>query len=56
MMPAIEKPFDLMCDDRVKLSRPDDALKKKLGAYDEKRLKETKAKLLRQIDDGKKHI
>ena len=56
MMPAIEKPFDLMCDDRIKLTRPNDALKNKIGAYDEKWLKESKANLLRQIDDGKKQI
>ena len=35
MMPAIEKAFDLMCDDIVKLSRQNDALRNKKGAYDE---------------------
>ena len=35
MMPAIEKAFDHLCDDIVQLSRENDALKNKLGAYDE---------------------
>ena len=35
MMHDFEKAFELMCDDRVKLSRQNDALKSKIGAYDE---------------------
>ena len=56
MMPAIEKAFDLMCDDIVQMSRRNDALKNKTGAYDEYWLKRSKANLLKQIDDGKKQI
>ena len=57
IMPAIEKAFDLMCDDRIKLIRQNDAaLKNKIGVYDEYWLKESKANLLIQIDDGKKQI
>ena len=33
MMPAIEKAFDLLCDDVVKLSTKTDALKSKIGAH-----------------------
>ena len=54
MMPAIEKAFDLMCDDIVELSRGNDASKKKLGDCDEYWLKGSKANLLKQIDNGKK--
>ena len=35
----------------VDLSTENDALKNKLGSYDEKWLEESKAKLLKQIDD-----
>ena len=51
MMPAIKKAFNLLGDDIVELSTENDALKNKIGSYDEKWLKESKAKLLRQIDD-----
>ena len=51
MMPAIKKAFDLMGDDIVNLSTENDALKNKIGSYDEKCLEESKAKLLKQIDD-----
>ena len=33
MMPAIEKDFDVLCDDIVKLSTKTDALKSKTGAH-----------------------
>ena len=56
MMPDFEKDFELMCDDRVKLSGRKDALKTKIEAYKELWRKESKAKLLKQIDDGKKQI
>ena len=36
MMPAIKKVFDLMGDDIVDLSTENDALKIKIGPYDEK--------------------
>ena len=53
-MPAIKKAFNLMGDDIVELSNESDALKNKIGAYDEKWLEESKAKLLKQIDDEKR--
>ena len=54
MMPAIENAFDLMCEDIVKLSTKTDALKNKISAYDGKWLEESKANLLKQIDDGRR--
>ena len=54
MMPAITKAFNLLGDDIVELSTENDALKNKIGSYDEKWLEESKAKLLKQIDDEKR--
>ena len=54
MLPAIKKSFNLLGDDIVELSRENDALKNKIGSYDEKWLEESKAKLLKQIDDEKR--
>ena len=54
MMPAIKKAFNLMGDDIVDLSTENDALKKKIGSYDEKWLEESKNKMLKQIDDEKR--
>ena len=54
MTPAIKKVFILLGDDIVELSTENDALKNKIGSYDEKRLKESKARLLQQIDDEKR--
>ena len=54
MVPAIKKAFDLMGDDIVDLSTQNDALKNKIGNYDEKWLEESKSKLLKQIDDEKR--
>ena len=54
MMPAISKAFNLLGDDIVDLSTENDALKNKLGSYDEKWLEESKAKLIKQIDDEKR--
>ena len=54
MMPAIKKAFNLLGDDIVEISTENDALKNKIGSYDEKWLEESKARLLRQIDDEKK--
>ena len=54
MMPAIKKAFDLMGDDIVELSSENDALKNKIGTYDEKWFEESKTKLLKQIDDQKR--
>ena len=53
-MPAIKKPFDLMGDDIVDLSTGNDALKSKIGSYDEKWLEESKKKMPKQIDDEKR--
>ena len=54
MMPAIKKAFDLLGDDIVDLSTENNALKNQIGDYDEKWLQESKAKLLKQIDDEKR--
>ena len=35
MMPADEKVFDLLSDDKVELSTENDALKNKMGGFDE---------------------
>ena len=56
LVPAIKKAFDLMGDDFVELSTENDALKNKIGSYDEKWLEESKAKLMKQIDDKKEQI
>ena len=54
MMPAIKKAFIQMGDDIVELYTENESLKSKIGSYDEKRLEESKAKLLKQIDDEKR--
>ena len=54
MMPAIEKTSVLMGDDIVELSTENDALKNKIGDYDENWLQESKDKLLKQIEDEKR--
>ena len=54
MMPAIKKAFNLLGDDIVELSTENDALKSKIGDYDQKWLEESKAKLLKDIDDKKR--
>ena len=54
MMPAIKKAFNLLGDNIVELSTENDALKNKIGSYDEKWLEESKAKLLKQINDEKR--
>ena len=54
MMPAIKKAFNLLGDNIVDLSTENDALKKKIGSYDEKWLEEAKNKMLKQIDDEKR--
>ena len=54
MMPAIKKAFDLLGDDIVDLSTENDALKNKIGSYDNKWLEESKNKMLQQIDDEKR--
>ena len=54
MMPAIKKAFNLVGDDIVDLSAENDTSKNKIGDYDEKWLEESKAKLLKDIDDEKR--
>ena len=54
MMPAIKKAFNLMGDDIVELSIENESLKSQIGDYDEKWLQESKAKLLKDIDDEKR--
>ena len=54
MMPAIKKAFNLLGDDIVDLSTDNDALKNKIGDYDQKWLEESKAKLLKDINDEKR--
>ena len=54
MMPAIKKAFNLLGDDIVDLSTENDALKNKIGDYDEKWLQESETKLSKQIDDEKR--
>ena len=54
MMPAIKKAFDLLGDVIVDLTTENDTLKTKIGDYDEKWLQESKAKLIKDIDDKKR--
>ena len=54
MMPAIKKAFNLLGDDIVELCTENDALKNKIGKYDKKWLEESKAKLLKDINDEKR--
>ena len=53
-MPAVEKAFNLMGDDIVELFTENDGLKNKTGSYDQQWLEESKAKLLKQIDDDRR--
>ena len=54
MMPAIKKTFNVLGDDIIELSVENDALKNQIGDYDQKWLEETKAKLLKDINDEKR--
>ena len=54
LTPAIKKAFDLMGDDIVELSTENETLKTKIGSHIGKWLEESKAKLLKQVDDEKK--
>ena len=54
MMPAFKKAFDRMGDNIVELSVENGSLKNQIGEYDKKMLEESKAKLLKQIDDEKR--
>ena len=53
-MPAIKEAFNLMGNDIVELSTENDTLKIQIGNYDEKWLDESRAKLLKDIDDEKR--
>ena len=53
-MPAIKKAFNLLGDDIIELSVENDALKNQIGEYDQKWLEESKAKLLKDINDEKR--
>ena len=54
MMPAIKKAFNVLGDDNIELSVENDALKNQIGDYDQKWLEDSKAKLLKDINDEKK--
>ena len=54
MMPAIKEAFKLMGDDIVELIVENESSKNQIGEYDEKWLEESKAKLLKQIDNEKR--
>ena len=54
MIPAIKKAFNLMGDGIVDLTVENDALKNQIGEYDQKWLEESKAKLLKDINDEKR--
>ena len=54
MMPAIKKAFDLMGDDIIDLTTENETLKNQIGDYDQKWIEESRAKLLKQIDDEKR--
>ena len=54
MMPAIKKAFSVLGDDIIELSTENDVLKNQIGEYDQKWLEESKAKLLKDINDEKR--
>ena len=54
MMPAIKKAFNVLGDDVIELSTENDVLKNQIGEYDQKWLEESKAKLLKDINDEKR--
>ena len=54
MMPAIKKAFNLRGDDIVELSVENESLKNQIGDYDEKWLQQSKANLLKDINDEKR--
>ena len=54
VMPAVKKAFNLMGDDIVEISVENKSLKSQIGDSDEKWLQESKAKLLKDIDDEKR--
>ena len=54
MMPAIKKAFNLLGDDIIELSTENVVLKNQIGNYNQKWLDESKAKLLKDINDEKR--
>ena len=54
MKPSIKKPFDLMDDDIVEISRENDTLRNEIDYCDEKCLEESKRKHSKHIDDEKR--
>ena len=55
-MPAIKKAFNVSGDDIIELSTENDFLKNQIGDYNQKWLDESKAKLLKDINDEKEQI
>ena len=53
-MPALKKALNLLGDDIVELTVENESLENQIGDYDEKWLQESKAKLLKDIDDEKR--
>ena len=54
MMLAIKKAFNVLGDDIIELSTENDVLKNQIGDYNQKWLDESKAKLLKDINDEKR--
>ena len=54
MMTAIKKAFNVLGDDIIELSTENGVLKNQIGEYDQKWLEESKAKLLKDINDEKR--
>ena len=54
MMPAIKKAFNILGDDIIELSTENDVLKNQIGDYNQKWLDESKAKLIKDINDEKR--
>ena len=54
MMPAFEKAFILLGDDIVELRVENESLKNQIDDYDKKWFQESKAKLLKEIDEEKR--
>ena len=53
-MPVIKEAFNLLGDDIVELSVENECLQNQVGDYDEESLQESKAKLLKDINDEKR--
>ena len=54
MMPAIKKAFNVLGDDIIELYTENHVLKNQIGEFNEKWLEESKAKLLKDINDEKR--